>query len=93
MTRKVFIFIYTSFLYFNLQTNKFWRNDNLYIYIEEGESANEKDRSYGSMMMERLTGSPDGRIDHVLQVIKFLLYFGVLQHTGNWDTPFHNPTL
>jgi hypothetical protein len=45
------------------------------------------------MMMERLTGSLDGRIDHVLQVIKFLLYFGVLQHTGNWDTPFLNPTL
>jgi hypothetical protein len=76
-----------------LQTNKFWRNDNLYIYIEACESANEKDRSYGSMMMERLTGSPDGRIDHVLQVIKCLLYFGVLQHTGNWDKPFHNPTL
>nr|CAB3479711.1 unnamed protein product [Digitaria exilis] len=34
---------------------------------EDGEGANEKDRSYGSMMMERLTGSPDGRIDHVLQ--------------------------
>ena len=56
----------------------------IFIFIEEGESANEKDKSYGSMMMERLTGSPDGRIDHVLQVIKFLLYIGVLQHTSNW---------
>jgi hypothetical protein len=25
------------------------------------------------MMMERLTGSPDGRIDHVLQVIAIML--------------------
>jgi hypothetical protein len=61
---------------------------------EDGETANEKERSYGSMMMERLTGAPDGRIDHVLQVIKFLLYIGVLQHTGQLahsHTPSYNP--
>jgi hypothetical protein len=43
----------------------------IFIDLEDGESANEEGRSYGSIMMERLTGSPDGRIDHVLQVIKF----------------------
>jgi len=64
------------------------------IHIEDGETANEKDRSYGSMMMERLTGAPDGRIDHVLQVIKFLLYICVLQHIGQLvhsHTPSYNP--
>ncbi|KAL6659572.1 hypothetical protein ACP70R_003612 [Stipagrostis hirtigluma subsp. patula] len=35
---------------------------------KDSESNNEKERRYGSMMMERLTGSPDGRIDHVLQL-------------------------
>ncbi|XP_072999918.1 phospholipase SGR2-like isoform X1 [Typha latifolia] len=35
------------------------------------EGAQKKERSYGSIMMERLTGSEDGRIDHVLQVIEF----------------------
>lgn len=51
----------------------------IFIHLEDGASADEKERSYGSIMMERLTGSPDGRIDHVLQVIKFCstlsLYF------------------
>ncbi|KNA02864.1 hypothetical protein SOVF_214610, partial [Spinacia oleracea] len=35
---------------------------------ESVEDVNEEVRSYGSYMMERLTGSEDGRIDHVLQV-------------------------
>jgi len=66
------------------------------IHIEDGKTANEKDRSYGSMMMERLTGAPDGRIDHVLQVIKFLLYIRVSQNTGplahsHTPTPSYNP--
>lgn len=35
----------------------------------EQEDAEEKEeRSYGSLMIERLTGSGEGRIDHVLQV-------------------------
>ncbi|XP_048500563.1 phospholipase SGR2 isoform X3 [Beta vulgaris subsp. vulgaris] len=34
---------------------------------EEVEDVSEEVRSYGSYMMERLTGSEEGRIDHVLQ--------------------------
>ncbi|CAL5009042.1 unnamed protein product [Urochloa decumbens] len=53
---------------------------------DDGESANEKDRSYGSIMMERLTGSPDGRIDHVLQEKTFQhSYLSALgAHTNYW---------
>ncbi|KAJ1266880.1 hypothetical protein BS78_07G013700 [Paspalum vaginatum] len=53
---------------------------------EDGESAYEKDRSYGSMMMERLTGAPDGRIDHVLQEKTFQHpYLSALgSHTNYW---------
>ncbi|CAO2164686.1 unnamed protein product [Urochloa humidicola] len=53
---------------------------------EDGESTNEKDRSYGSMMMKRLTGSPDGRIDHVLQEKTFQhSYLSALgAHTNYW---------
>ncbi|XP_044510209.1 phospholipase SGR2 isoform X3 [Mangifera indica] len=36
--------------------------------LEEAENAEEKEeRTYGVMMMERLTGSAEGRIDHMLQ--------------------------
>ena len=36
---------------------------------EEGEDSQEKEgRSYGSRMIQRLTGSEEGRIDHMLQV-------------------------
>ncbi|XP_050253666.1 phospholipase SGR2-like [Quercus robur] len=35
---------------------------------EEGEDSQEKEgRSYGSLMIQRLTGSEEGRIDHMLQ--------------------------
>jgi len=35
----------------------------------EGESSEEEEEtSYGSFMIERLTGSKSGRIDHMLQV-------------------------
>ncbi|XP_062192123.1 phospholipase SGR2-like [Phragmites australis] len=53
---------------------------------EDSESTNEKDRSYGSMMMERLTGSPDGRIDHMLQEKTFQHpYLSALgSHTNYW---------
>ncbi|RCV29405.1 hypothetical protein SETIT_6G010900v2 [Setaria italica] len=53
---------------------------------EDCVSANEKERSYGSMMMERLTGSPDGRIDHVLQEKTFQhSYLSALgAHTNYW---------
>lgn len=36
------------------------------------EDVKEKERSYGSIMIERLTGSEDGRIDHVLQVTELV---------------------
>ena len=35
---------------------------------ETSEQSEEIERSYGSIMLERITGSQDGRIDHVLQV-------------------------
>lgn len=33
-----------------------------------GDSQEKEERSYGSLMMERLTGSEEGHIDHMLQV-------------------------
>ncbi|KAM0881939.1 hypothetical protein ACQ4PT_032581 [Festuca glaucescens] len=53
---------------------------------EDGESTKEEERSYGSMMMERLTGSPDGRVDHVLQEKTFQHpYLSALgSHTNYW---------
>ncbi|CAM0910743.1 unnamed protein product [Alopecurus aequalis] len=53
---------------------------------EDDESAHEEERSYGSMMMERLTGSPDGRVDHVLQEKTFQHpYLSALgSHTNYW---------
>ncbi|XP_026665196.2 phospholipase SGR2 isoform X2 [Phoenix dactylifera] len=41
---------------------------------EATEEVKEKERSYGSIMIERLTGSEDGRIDHVLQVFVLFVY-------------------
>jgi len=38
------------------------------ICIEGESSEEEEETSYGSFMMERLTGSKSGRIDHMLQV-------------------------
>lgn len=38
---------------------------------EQSQSMHEKERSYGSIMMERVTGSKEGRVDHVLQVCVF----------------------
>nr|GMD86723.1 phospholipase SGR2 isoform X1 [Ipomoea batatas] len=57
------------------------------------------DRSYGSIMMEKLTGSEDGRIDHVLQVYMQILrilvdktfrhpYISAIgAHTNYWRDP------
>ncbi|XP_022852802.1 phospholipase SGR2-like isoform X4 [Olea europaea var. sylvestris] len=52
---------------------------------EELENPKEE-RSYGSIMMERLTGSEDGRIDHILQDKTFRHpYLSVLSsHTNYW---------
>ncbi|KAI4972420.1 hypothetical protein ZWY2020_003345 [Hordeum vulgare] len=54
---------------------------------EDDESTKEEERSYGSMMMERLTGSPDGRVDHVLQEKTFQHpYLSALgSHTNYWQ--------
>ncbi|KAJ3691677.1 hypothetical protein LUZ61_020841 [Rhynchospora tenuis] len=53
---------------------------------EEPESSHKKERSYGSLMMERLTGSEEGRIDHMLQHKTFqhpyILALG--SHTNYW---------
>nr|XP_029118235.1 phospholipase SGR2 isoform X2 [Elaeis guineensis] len=53
---------------------------------EAKEDAKEKERSYGSIMIERLTGSEGGRIDHVLQDKTFRHpYISALgSHTNYW---------
>ncbi|XP_060196091.1 phospholipase SGR2 isoform X3 [Lycium barbarum] len=62
---------------------------------KDGEDGNKKgpqdsqeieERSYGSIMMERLTGSEDGRVDHVLQDKTFRhAYISTLgAHTNYW---------
>ncbi|PHT73859.1 Phospholipase SGR2 [Capsicum annuum] len=50
------------------------------------ESQDTGERSYGSIMMERLTGSEDGRVDHVLQDKTFRhAYISTLgAHTNYW---------
>ncbi|EEC81891.1 hypothetical protein OsI_25712 [Oryza sativa Indica Group] len=70
------------------------RNDT----AEDVDSNNEKEKSYGYMMMERLTGSPDGRIDHVLQVYSCSNYWRdhdtalfILKHLYH-DIPEETPT-
>ncbi|KAL5550907.1 hypothetical protein UlMin_001083 [Ulmus minor] len=60
------------------------KNDDL---EEEAESAQAiEDRSYGSIMMERLTGSVEGRIDHVLQDKTFRHPYisAIGSHTNYW---------
>lgn len=54
---------------------------------ERAEKAEEKEeRSYGSIMMERLTGSDEGRIDHVLQDKTFEHPYlqAIGAHTNYW---------
>ncbi|XVE60731.1 hypothetical protein DITRI_Ditri05aG0151200 [Diplodiscus trichospermus] len=55
--------------------------------LEGQENAEEKEeRSYGSLMMERLTGSEDGQIDHVLQDKTFEHPYlqAIGSHTNYW---------
>lgn len=40
---------------------------NSYI-LDTLDAFKEKERSYGSVMIEKLTGKEDGRVDHTLQV-------------------------
>ncbi|KAF5207246.1 Phospholipase sgr2 [Thalictrum thalictroides] len=60
------------------------KNDN----IDEGtESSSEtEERSYGSVMMERVTGSKEGRIDHMLQDKTFQHQYisAIGSHTNYW---------
>lgn len=53
---------------------------------EDLEKDAEEVRSYGSYMMERLTGSKDGRIDHVLQDKTFQHPYisAIKSHTNYW---------
>ncbi|KAK1437527.1 hypothetical protein QVD17_03320 [Tagetes erecta] len=53
---------------------------------ETSEEPKEIERSYGSIMLERLTGSEDGRIDHVLQNKTFEHQYisAVGAHTKYW---------
>ncbi|KAM1013283.1 hypothetical protein EV1_042886 [Malus domestica] len=54
---------------------------------EESETTQEKEvRSYGSLMMERVTGSKEGRIDHVLQDKTFQHPYlaAIGAHTNYW---------
>ncbi|TQD80492.1 hypothetical protein C1H46_033955 [Malus baccata] len=60
-------------------------SDNL--EAEESETTQEKEvRSYGSLMMERVTGSKEGRIDHVLQDKTFQHPYlaAIGAHTNYW---------
>ncbi|KAF6167109.1 hypothetical protein GIB67_041364 [Kingdonia uniflora] len=54
---------------------------------EDAENADEiEERSYGSIMMERLTGSKEGRVDHVLQDKTFEHQYisAIGSHTNYW---------
>ncbi|XP_076945933.1 phospholipase SGR2-like [Bidens hawaiensis] len=53
---------------------------------ETSEETKEIERSYGSIMLERLTGSQDGRVDHVLQNKTFEHQYisAVGAHTKYW---------
>ena len=60
--------------------------------VDEEEAEQEEERSYGSYMMERLTGNIEGRVDHMLQVCSFIhtntLYsFGWLALHANCNNP------
>ncbi|XP_024959386.1 phospholipase SGR2-like isoform X2 [Cynara cardunculus var. scolymus] len=56
---------------------------------ETSEQPEEIERSYGSIMLERITGSRDGRIDHVLQNKTFEHQYisAVSAHTKYWRDP------
>ncbi|CAI9259829.1 unnamed protein product [Lactuca saligna] len=56
------------------------------VGVESPEEPEVVERSYGSIMMEKLTGSEDGRIDHVLQDKTFQHQYisAVGAHTNYW---------
>ncbi|XP_051142036.1 phospholipase SGR2-like isoform X2 [Andrographis paniculata] len=55
----------------------------------ESEKPEQKERLYGSVMMERITGSEDGRVDHVLQDKTFRHQYisAIGSHTNYWRDP------
>ena len=50
-----------------MKTSLFFAHWSFVICVLEENSLEKEERTYGSIMMERLTGS-EGRIDHILQV-------------------------
>jgi len=59
---------------------------------EEQERNRKKTKTYGQNVMERLTGSPEGRIDNMLQVREIsprrsIPSYFLLQYNENWDCP------
>ncbi|PWA58149.1 shoot gravitropism 2 (SGR2) [Artemisia annua] len=63
-----------------------WESDD---HEESSEEYEEIERSYGLLMLERLTGSQDGRVDHVLQNKTFEHQYisAVGAHTKYWRDP------
>ncbi|KAK1413932.1 hypothetical protein QVD17_29669 [Tagetes erecta] len=59
------------------------------VVVETPEEPEVVERSYGSIMLETLTGSEDGRIDHVLQDKTFQHQYisAVGAHTNYWKDP------
>lgn len=57
--------------------------------LEAAEDNQQKEKSYGSLMIERLTGDENGRVDHVLQSKTFQHpYISALgAHTNYWRDP------
>lgn len=47
---------------------------NMSFAEQSGNHQENEERSYGSRMMDRLSGSKDGRIDHVLQVCLWAIF-------------------
>ncbi|KAF9608531.1 hypothetical protein IFM89_009897 [Coptis chinensis] len=62
-------------------------NDDIDESIENSSEIEEK--SYGSLMMERLTGNKEGRVDHVLQDKTFEHQYisAIGSHTNYWRDP------
>ncbi|KAK4256407.1 hypothetical protein QN277_009277 [Acacia crassicarpa] len=55
----------------------------------EGDNSEEEEETYGSIMMERLTGSKEGHIDHMLQDKTFEHPYlqAIGSHTNYWRDP------
>lgn len=74
MLRNGYLIISVSFIYYSCTEE------------EEGTGQEREERSYGSLMIERLTGDTEGRIDHVLQVCSSLIQ---TQSDNTYHQPLH----